>query len=221
MAYVLYVADTETTGTDAEKHDIIEVCFWRVGSLDNILTQDDNKTWWMKPLNVASIEDEALRVNKHKKEDILHKTAEGKEKYKHPSEVLPEIEMWFMQDGAAAEERVLVGHNPDFDYKFLLKLWEKSGNANEFPIGYWIDNSDGTRRHQIFKYDTMELVRLIDLCTGKKRNYYNLSSLVKAFNITKAQAHRADGDTKMTKDLFLKIIEVLKPVLSEKFSDCY
>ena len=116
MSYVKYVCDTETTGTDPDKNDIIEICFWRIGD-------EESKTWCMSPLAPDNIEDEALRVNKHVKEEVLGLTPEGKEKYRHPSEVLPEIEMWLMEDGAAAEERVFIGQNPMFDYNFLLALY--------------------------------------------------------------------------------------------------
>jgi DNA polymerase III epsilon subunit-like protein len=214
MSYVEYVIDTETTGTDPNKHDIIEVCFWRIGD-------PESKTWCLSPLSAANIEDKALQINGHKKEDILHKTAAGKEKYLHPSQVLPDIEMWLMADGAAAEDRIFIGQNPEFDHSFLLKLWERSGDIDNFPFGYWIDNQDGTKRNVSMILDTIDLVRIIDVCTGKHRGRYNLGSLVKSFGITKAQAHRADGDVKMTKDLFEKIIEVFKPLIQEKFSDCY
>lgn len=214
MAYTLYVNDTETTGLDPEKNDIIECCFWR-------LDEPESKTWWMTPLNTNAIEPSALRVNGHKLEDILRKTPEGKEKYRDPKEVLPEIEMWIMRDGAAAEDRVFIGQNPEFDYKFLMKLWERVGDADNFPFGYWIELPDGTKRNQTMIIDTTNLVKIIDVCTNKKRDRYNLGSLVKSFGITKAQAHRADGDVKMTKDLFEKIIEPMKSILTEKFENCY
>lgn len=211
--YVKYVCDTETTGTDPEKHDIIEVCFWRIGD-------SESKTWCMSPLSPETIEDEALKINKHLKEDILHQTKIGKERYRHPSEVLPEIEMWLMEDGAAAEERVFIGQNPDFDYKFLLALWKKLGHTDDFPFGYWIDGKDG-RRNQGFIIDTIQLARLIDICTGKKRSRYGLGALVKDFGVTKATAHRADGDVKMTKDIFEMIFNVLGKPLAESFADKY
>jgi DNA polymerase III alpha subunit (gram-positive type) len=65
------------------------------------------------------------------------------------------------------------------------------------------------------------MVRLIDLCTGKKRRAYGLGALQKAFGVTKAQAHRADGDVKMTKELFEKLIAVLKGPICEAFMDSY
>jgi DNA polymerase III alpha subunit (gram-positive type) len=211
--YIPYICDCETTGTISDKHDVIEVCFWRLGDAES-------KTWCLKPLSPENIEEEALRVNGHFLEDILWKTKEGKEKYRLPSEVLPEIEMWIMEDGAAAEERVFIGQNPDFDYQFLLSLWKKNGSEDNFPFGYWI-NGKGNRRNQGYIIDTIQLARLIDICTGKKRARYGLGSLVKDFGVTKATAHRADGDVKMTKELFEKIFEVLKGPLTEAFNECY
>ncbi|MFA5758978.1 MAG: 3'-5' exonuclease [Clostridia bacterium] len=213
MAYVEYVCDTETTGLNPELHDVIEVCFWRLGDAES-------KTWCLSPLRPENITDEALKINNHSKDDILHRTASGKETYKHPSVVLPEIEMWLMEDGAAAEERVFIGQNPEFDYKFLLKLWELQGNSDNFPFGYWMEGREG-RRNQGYIVDTVQLARLIDVLTGKKRARYNLGSLVKNFDITKATAHRADGDVKMTKELYEKIKTVLKDPVIAAFNDCY
>lgn len=214
MSYVQYVIDVETTGVNPEKHDIIEVCFWRLGDAES-------KTWWLTPLSPENIEEEALQINKHLREDILHQTKEGREKYKHPSEVLPEIEMWLMEDGAAAEERVFIGQNPMFDYEFLLALWRKMKAEKEFPFGYWIPNRDGTERNQGYIIDTMQLARLIDVCTGKKRARYGLGALVKDFGVTKSTAHRADGDVKMTKELYEKMIAVLKAPIIGAFNETY
>jgi DNA polymerase III epsilon subunit-like protein len=211
MSFVPYVCDTETTGTDNSKHDIVEICMWR-------LTDDQVKTWHLKPLNAKSIKNEALRVNKHKREDILHQTEFGRETYKDPAIILPDIEMWLMEDGAAAEDRVFIGQNPKFDYDFLLVLWNKMGADDSFPFGQWFGTGED-KRNQGFIIDTIDLVKFIDLCIGKIRPRYNLGSLVKDFGIKKAQAHRADGDVKMTKELFLKIFETFKPLAIEAFGN--
>jgi len=211
--YTMYTVDVETTGTDPEKHDIIEVCFWRHGDTES-------KTWWMTPLAPENIQSEALKVNKHKREDILHQTEDGRERYRHPSEVLPEIEMWLMEDGSAAEERVFIGQNPQFDYDFLLALWRKMEAEDDYPFGFWIEGREG-KRNQGYIIDTLMFARLIDVCTGKKRPRYGLGALVKDFGVTRATAHRADGDVKMTKELFEKIFDVVKGPLTEAFQDCY
>lgn len=211
--YSMYVVDCETTGTDPQKHDIIEVCFWRLGD-------DQNKTWALKPLNPETIDDKALKVNKHKREDIIHKTAKGRETYIDVATVLPEIEMWIMQDGCCAEDRIFIGQNPQFDYDFLLALWCKMETPDTFPFGYWMGQGED-RRNQGFLIDTIQLVKFIDACTGKKRSRYGLGALVNDFKVTKAQAHRAEGDVKMTKDLFLKIFEPLKDIVISQFNEFY
>jgi DNA polymerase III epsilon subunit-like protein len=214
MIYSSYFVDVETTGTRPEKHDIIEICLWRSTDLES-------RTWWMQPLNPENIEQEALNINKHKREDILHQTKEGREKYLHPSIIIPEIEMWMMEDGAAAEDRFFIGQNPMFDYDFMLAAWAKINSSDSFPFGYWMDERNGGRRNVGNIIDTIQLARLIDLCTGKKRDRYGLGALIKAFGVTKAQAHRADGDVKMTKELFEKIVAVLKGPICEAFMNSY
>jgi DNA polymerase III epsilon subunit-like protein len=211
--YVLYVCDVETTGKDPKVHDIIEICLWRI-------SDGQSKTWCLKPLNPEAIEDEALAVNKHKREDILHKTAHGRQTYLPPDEVLPEIEMWLMEDGAAAEDRVFIGQNVMFDYEHCVELWKKVGSPENFPFGMW----QGTREdlwNQGFLIDTMMIARLIDIATGKRRKRYGLGGLVKDFGVTRATAHRADGDVKMTQELFLKMFEPLAKIMKEQFSDKY
>lgn len=193
--YNIYVCDTETTGLNPEKNHVIEVCFWRLG-------EPESKTWWIKPLDNDNIEDSALKVNGHKREDILWNTQEGRGKYREASIVLPEIEEFLMQDGCAAEDRVFIGQNPDFDYRFLSSLWKRTGNKDTFPFGYWRNKDENVG----YILDTVQLVRFIDVMLGNKRKFYNLGSLVKDFGIKRAQAHRADGDVQMTKDLFEKIM---------------
>jgi DNA polymerase III epsilon subunit-like protein len=206
MTFTAYVLDTETTGTDPIKNDVIELCIWR-------LNEDVGKLWHFKPFSIENIEDEALEVNGHKRQDLIWKTSFGKETYKDPSVVLPEIEEWIMSDGAAASDRIIIGQNPDFDYQFLINLWKKAGSEHTFPFGSW--TQDG--RNLGFLLDTIQIARLIDLFVGRRRNAYNLSALVKDFGVTKSTAHRADGDVKMTRDLFIKMTNPIKEILSNEF----
>src|SRR3990167_1397197 len=199
MSFVIYVCDTETTGLDPVQNDVIEVSLLR-------LKDDEQKTWHIKAMNPESISDKALKINGHLKEDILVKTTVGREKYRDPAVVTSEIEVWVMRDEAAIEDRVFIGHNPTFDFNFLKELWRKAGSPNTFPFNNFI-------------IDTIQLTRFIDLCTGRKRSRYSLGSLVKDFGITKLAAHKAEGDTKMTKELFLKEFDPIKEHIAEAFKN--
>ena len=201
MSYVIYVCDTETTGLDPVDNDVIEVSFWR-------LSDDEQKTWCLRALNPETIQDKALKVNGHKRDDILHKTAEGRETYREPSDVVSEIEVWMMNDGVTVEDRVFLGQNPKFDFDFLRQLWKKAGSPHTFPFSSFI-------------IDTIHMARFVDLCTGRRRDRYNLGSLVRDFGVTKAKAHRAEGDVKMTRELFLKMFDPVKSHIAEQFKDTY
>lgn len=201
MSFIIYCIDTETTGLDFLSNDVIEVSLWRS-------SDEDQQTYHIKALNEASISDEALKVNGHKKEDILWKTAHGRETYKEPSDVISEIESWVMFDGASIEERVFLGQNPQFDYDFLREMWKRAGCKETFPF-------------RKFLIDTIQIARFIDVCSNIRRPRYGLSALAKDFGVPKEKAHRADADVRMTKNLFLKQMEPIKDIIAEKFASTY
>lgn len=211
--YVPYITDTETTGMDPEKHEIIEYssCRLRIESAKNIIKEQ--KTWCIKPINVKDIDKGALAVNNHKLEDLLHQTEYGRETYRPLDEVIPEIELWMSEDDVSVIDRLLVGQNiKTFDMPFIKNAWKKSGSLETLPFDFERDRC---------ALDTLDIVKFIDLCSGKRRKFMNLSALVKDFHIKKAKAHRAEGDVQMTTDLLIKILEVGFDVFGGRFDDCY
>lgn len=188
MQFSVYIIDTETTGLDPVKNEVIEVSMYR-------MNDDIQKTWCVKPVNLDSIEKEALQVNNHKLEDILHKTEEGKIRYKEASVVIPQIENWIMEDCYSPGERVFVGQNCNFDYQMLKSLWDRNNSEKTFPFG--------TRPLLI---DTIQVELFLNLCKNEKNKFYNLSSLVEKYGVKKDKAHSADGDVRMTVDLLKKQI---------------
>jgi DNA polymerase III epsilon subunit-like protein len=194
MDYVIYVADIETTGLDSRLHDVIELSFFR-------LSDGVQKTWCVKPVNPANIDQGALRVNGHKLEDLRHETKVGKDKYLNPSQVIIEIENWINEDGVPIENRIMCGQNIAFDHERLQQLWVKCNSPDTFPFG----------RRMI---DTMHLEFFLDLCKGTMAEGYSLKNLVKKYGVTNAKAHTAEADTLATKEVFEKQVSFFKKVLT-------
>lgn len=208
--YIIYVVDTETTGLDADLHDIIEISACRFKMSD--FEDTEQKTWYLKALNPITIQDEALAINKHKREDILHLTKHGRDTYLDPAAVVADIERWVMSDKMSAMDRVMAGQNIQFDIKALKSLWKKVEASDTFPFSLGMGNRT---------LDTMMLATAIDVCTGKRRRYYNLSTLVRSFGVKKRKAHRAEDDVAMTVELLVKMLAPLKGAAVEAFIECY
>lgn len=204
-AYILYVQDTETTGLEPGIHEVIEVSFMRLNFSDNKFSEPDQKTWLLKANKPDTIQADALSLNGHKREDILWQTKEGRENYKKPMDVILEIEDWIAADGMSAHDRAFCGQNPLFDFNHLVELWKSCDSSDTFPF---------VTGHNKLLIDTKQLALFLDICAGKKREKYNLGALVKAFNIKKRTAHKADEDTRMTADLLMKLIEGISPCIS-------
>ena len=208
-SYVIYVCDTETTGLDINDHEIIELSLYRLNLEDP--SKDEQKTWLLRALKPETITAEALKINGHIREDVLGLTEKGKKEYRHPIDVLTEIEAWIGQDDMSANDRVMAGQNVAFDYDRMISLWKRHDSLDTFPF---------TLSHNRLILDTLLLTIMLDVCMSKKREAYNLGSLIKAFGIKKEKAHRADADVRMTKDLLVKIIKELKPAC-KVFEDCF
>lgn len=190
--FELYFADTETTGLDPIKNDIVELSIYR-------LSDDTQRTWCMKPKNYESISLDALRVNNHKLEDLKHTTKFGQETYMEPCKVIPLIENWLLEDGVSSEDRILVGQNPIFDLNFMQKLWENEGSKETFPFG-----------SRPFVIDTRQVALFLDLVEGTRHDYYNLGSLIKKYGIKNTKAHTAAADTLATKELFMSQLDYVQ-----------
>ena len=94
----------------------------------------------------------------------------------------------------------------------LQQLWKKVGREKDFPF----EIGNGNRL-----VDTKAIVTLYDICTGRRRKYYNLGKLVQACRVKKDKAHRADGDVRMTRDLLLFLVNMIKETVADRFKDCY
>jgi DNA polymerase III epsilon subunit-like protein len=194
MKYELYMCDTETTGLDPIQNDPIEISIYR-------LSTNEQKTWYLKPINMNTISADALRVNGHKIEDLKGQTKEGREKYQAPSKVLVEIENWLMEDGFPSDQKLLVGQNVPFDKAMLESLWTKCGTIGTFPF---------SRKYSL---DTMGIELFLSLVTGEENEGYSLRNLAKKYGIKNDKAHSSESDTRTTVGVFRKQISALQSLL--------
>jgi len=193
--YVIYICDTETTGLDYIKNDVIELSLIRLS--DNV-----QKTWCLKPFNFETIELGALKVNGHKLEDITHQTKIGRETYLDPKQVIVDVENWIMEDNLQAENRIFCGHNARFDLNMLEQLWSKCDSRDSLPFG---------RRMM----DTMIIEFMMDYCKEDLAEGYSLNNLVKKYGVHNNKAHSAASDTLAAKEVFVKQVEALKKILKK------
>lgn len=205
--YIIYVADTETTGTIFEKHEIIEISLLRF--VLNSKNEPEQKTWLMRATLPQNIEDQALAVNGHKREDIVGISKFGKENYLLPTDVLPQIENWIAEDDCLTSDRILAGHNIGFDFSMMEAQWNRHNAYDTFPF------TTGPNKQLL---DTKQLALYIDVLLGKRRKFYNLGEMVKAYGLKKEKAHKADADTRMTHQLLLKQTEPFIKTAKEVFS---
>lgn len=170
MTYSVYVADTETTGLDHIKNDVVEISLLRV-------SDGEQKTWTLRPFDFNSIEPEALKVNGFTKEQLA--------KFDNPSKIIAEIENWVMEDGVLSTNRVLAGQNINFDKLMMESLWNKCKSKDSFPFG---------RRY----LDTMQIEFFLDYCKSNFADSYSLSALTKKYGVKNEKAHSAAADVKAT-----------------------
>ena len=197
MSFELYLIDTETTGLDPVKNEPVEISIYR-------LSTDEQKTWWLKPINFADISDEALRVNGYDKRDLLGATKEGSEKFILASKVLVEIENWLMEDCVTSNDRVLVGQNINFDKDMLMHLWNKCDSSGTFPF------------NKKYALDTMQIELMMNYALGQTDNVkgYSLHALTKKYGVVNSKAHSAEADVKATVAVFRKQLDFLRNKLT-------
>lgn len=195
MGLSLIVCDTETSHLDPNVGHVLEVAFLDVKS-------GDSKNWFLKPMDSNGIDPKALEVNGAKLEDLLWQTQAGRDKYKDPMETLPEIEDWILDHTCGnIYQRVIIGHNPNFDFLFLKSLWARCNADDTFPFSKFAQ-----------LIDTKQMVLLYDyMYPGADNQKYNLAACVKKFGISKKfDYHGALSDTFACKLLFDELCKKFK-----------
>jgi len=178
----LYI-DTETTGTDPQVNDIIQIAF---------IIETDNKIngkWDFKcsPLKQKNISQEALDIQGLTFQDVINRPP--------PSIAYKELIKVFdryINKFDKADKFTVIGHNVKFDISFLQQFFISNGNhflysyINYFPIDT-LFLANYLKYHNILNTDNLKLATLCD--------YFKIS----------LDAHDAMNDIIATRDLLIKM----------------
>jgi len=180
-----FAVDTETTGLDADTHQIAE--------LGGILLDDklNEIARGVMRLNIdwESASQQALNVNGIKKET-------WKPTHKTNKEAVESLVRFIKKNVPSGIPVGLICHNADFDIKFMKKLFKE----NDVD---WI--FDGR-----YTLDTLQAIQIWSFVKEREPKYISLSYLIKMFDIKNNNEHRAMGDIQATVELLKAIIKSLK-----------
>jgi len=174
--------DTETTGTDPEKHEIIEIaCLVASQSVDEsgkpkfeVIEEFDFK---IKPTHIETAEPEALLVNHYNKMDWLFAI--------DMSQALKSLSQ--KTDGA-----IMVAQNVAFDYQFLNKAFSTTGVENKMSF---------------HKLDLISIA-FAKLYNDERVTKYNLWALAEHFGLLNEKAHSAMADVRLTFEIYKKLLSL-------------
>lgn len=119
---VYYILDTETTGLDKEKHEIVEISIIRCSDLNQL-------TLMIRAEHPETASARAL--------EVTGKTYSDLNKGESKEHAVSSVDTWFTQDGLTPEHRCIVAHNAPFDQRFVHALWKKVNK--KFQANCWLD----------------------------------------------------------------------------------
>lgn len=116
-----YVIDTETTGLSSSYHEMTEISIIRCK--DRVQISRNIKCEYPERASYDSLM-------------ITGKTLSDLDQGVDKKTVITECNDFFNSDGATPGHRVIIGHNVQFDRKFLHAMWGKFGSV--FPADLWL-----------------------------------------------------------------------------------
>ncbi len=174
--------DTETSGLDPDKHEIIELAVVLVRQVDRPgkgpkLEVIAEKDWKIKMTNREAAEDQALRVNGYNEVDWMFAL---------------DLESALREFAKLTEGATFVSHNLTFDYAFVSKAFVKTGVENKMHYG---------------KLDTISIAfaRLYDI---PQATSFSLKALAALFKIENKKAHTALADTVTLVEIYKKMMGI-------------
>lgn len=172
--------DTETTGTNPDKHEIIELALIIAKQIDRpgkgpkieILGEYE---WKIKPERIEDAEDQALRINGYNETDWMFAI---------------DLKSAMKDFAKKTESCTFVSHNLTFDYSFIQRAFEKTNIENNMHYA---------------KLDTISIAfaRLYD---APQADRFSLKFLCELLKVENAKAHTALADTRALVEVYKKLM---------------
>ncbi len=198
MKKILYV-DTETTGLDENKNDIIQLsgCIETDG---NLIEEFDFK---VQPFSFENIDAKALSVNGISEADLKTYPPPQSVYYSFTKLLGKHVDKF-----NKADKFYPAGYNVDFDLRFLKSFFLKMGDVY---FGSWIN----WRR-----IDPLPILTMWDACEIINLENYKLETVCKHFGI-EIKAHDAMSDITATRTLIKKVMDdqIVKSKIVHVLSD--
>lgn len=185
MNKILYF-DTETTGLNPEKNDIIQLA----GIVVVHGKEMERFNLKCQPMDWETISDEALTVHGYKLEDLMT-FMKPYEMYKQ----LVDIFSKYINKYDKNDKFTPAGYNVRFDMEFLNNFFKKQ---NDVYFGSWISWK---------MIDPIQILHFLDYCKKIALPNYKLSTVCDHFGID-INAHDALSDIQATRQLISKIYEI-------------
>ena len=173
--------DTETTGTDPDTHEIIELAVIiarqipREGKGPKLEIIEECE-WKIKPEHLDIAEEEALRVNGYNEVDWMFAT---------------DLKSAMEQFAKKTQSCTFVSHNLTFDHAFVQRAFDKTGVDSLMHYA---------------KLDTISIAfaRLYDAPAADK---FSLRALCELLKVENSKAHTALADTRALVDCYRKMMQ--------------
>lgn len=182
MNKIMYF-DTETTGTNEVKHDIIQLAC--IVEIDGEVKEE--KEFRMRPIDANfQVEQEALIAHGFTEEQIRN--------FPDPRVTYGEIISFlskYVDRFNKLDKFSPCGYNVDFDIRFLRQFFMKMGDKY---YGSWFNWN---------VIDPLQIVKYMVGCGWIKPERNNLETIVKYFNLPEFKAHDAMADIRATRELKL------------------
>ncbi len=188
MKNKIFWLDTETSGLDAVRNDILQIAY--IIEIDKEVKEKGQ--FYCQPFSFDNLEQSALDINCLEIAQI--KT------FPSPQEIHKKIKAVlekYVDKYDKNDKFSMTGYNVQFDFKFLQEFFKKSG---DFYFGSLLD------------YHTMDILSLVYIMQFKgKINLpnYKLVTVCEALGI-ELQAHNAMSDIEATRKVFYELLKYVK-----------